>query len=43
LLETNEALTEANEVLTEAKLAAETEADRLRKKLRLLGVDPNAV
>jgi Uma2 family endonuclease len=43
LAETNEALAETNEVLTEAKLAAEMEADRLREKLRSLGVDPDAV
>ncbi len=41
LAETNEALTASNETLTEAKLAAETEADRLREKLRSLGVDPD--
>jgi Uma2 family endonuclease len=43
LTETNEVLTETNEVLTEAKLAAETEVDRLREKLRSLGIDPNQV
>jgi Uma2 family endonuclease len=43
LTETNEALMETNEVLTEAKLAAEMGADRLREKLRSLGVDPDGV
>ncbi|NJM49402.1 MAG: Uma2 family endonuclease [Alkalinema sp. RU_4_3] len=40
---TPEELAETNEALTEAKLAAETEADRLREKLRSLGVDPDQV
>jgi Uma2 family endonuclease len=40
---TSEELAEMNEVLTEAKQAAETEADRLREKLRSLGVDPDQV
>jgi Uma2 family endonuclease len=40
---TADELLETNDQLTEAKLAAEAETDRLREKLRSLGIDPDAL
>jgi Uma2 family endonuclease len=40
---TSDELMESNDQLMEAKLAAEAEADRLRAKLRSLGIDPDAL
>jgi Uma2 family endonuclease len=43
LMESNDQLMESNDQLTEAKLLAEAEADRLREKLRSLGINPDAL